>query len=67
MIISFRIYWILREPVTKTDDVVNIVYQWVNEQYNEGRVTVITDEELERVTLQAMEQTDRQMENKEEK
>ena len=67
MIISFRIYWILREPVTKTDDVVNIVYQWVNEQYNEGRVTVITDEELERVTLQALEPTDRQMENKEEK
>ncbi len=55
------------EEVAKTDDVVNIVYQWVNEQYNEGRVTVITDEELERVTLQAMEQTDRQMENKEEK
>ena len=42
--------------VSKTDDVVNIVYQWVNEQYNEGRVTVITDEELERVTLRAMEQ-----------
>ena len=44
--------------VSKTDDVVNIVYQWVNEQYNEGRVTVITDEELERVTLRAMEQKD---------
>ena len=53
--------------VSKTDDVVNIVYQWVNEQYNEGRVTVITDEELERVTLRAMKQADKQDENKEEK
>ena len=49
-------YFHLKEDaaVTKTDDVVNAVYYWVNEQYNEGRVTVITDEELERVTLEAM-------------
>jgi hypothetical protein len=42
--------------VSKTDDIVNLVYQWVNEQYNEGRVTVITDEELERITLSIMEE-----------
>ncbi len=42
--------------MSKTDDIVNLVYQWVNEQYNEGRVTVITDEELERITLSIMEE-----------
>ncbi len=40
--------------VSKKDRVVDIVYNWVNEQYNDGRVTVITDSELERVTLDAM-------------
>lgn len=44
------------DAVSKTDDIVNLVYQWVNEQYNEGRVTVITDEELERITLSIMEE-----------
>ena len=34
------------------------VYNWVNDQYNEGRVTVITDEELERETLNAMREFD---------
>ncbi len=44
--------------VSKNDPVVEIVYNWVNEQYNEGRVTVITDDELERETLTAMKALD---------
>lgn len=44
--------------VEKKDKVVEIVYNWVNEQYNDGRVTVITDGELERVTLDAMKEID---------
>jgi len=40
--------------LSKKDAVVERVYHWVNEQYNEGRVTIITDEELERETLDAM-------------
>ena len=48
--------------VHKTDPVVEKVYNWVNEQYNEGRVTVITDEELERETLQAMKELDKEKE-----
>lgn len=39
--------------VEKKDPVVEIVKNWVDEQYNQGRVTVITDEELEVVTLDA--------------
>lgn len=38
----------------KKHPVVEEVYNWVNEQYNEGRVTMITDEELEVQTLEAM-------------
>ena len=45
--------------VSKTDPVVEVVYNWVNEQYNEGRVTVITDEELEEITLKTMDQLSR--------
>ncbi|MBR5467878.1 MAG: 2-isopropylmalate synthase [Firmicutes bacterium] len=45
--------------VSKADPVVEIVYNWVNEQYNEGRVTVITDEELEEITLKTMDQLSR--------
>lgn len=37
--------------VDKKSELVQIVYNWVNDQYNEGRVTVITDEELEKITL----------------
>ena len=44
--------------VSKNDPVVETVYNWVNEQYNEGRVTVITDDELERETLTAMKALD---------
>ena len=44
--------------VHKNDPVVEKVYNWVNDQYNEGRVTVITDEELERETLNAMREFD---------
>ena len=40
--------------VNKNDKIVEVVYNWVNEQYNEGRETVITDEELERETLEAL-------------
>ena len=49
-------YFHLREEgaLSKKDAVVERVYHWVNEQYNEGRVTIITDEELERQTLDAM-------------
>lgn len=34
------------EEVTKKDEVVEKMYEWVNEQYNAGRVTSITDAEL---------------------
>ena len=44
--------------VDKKDKLVEIVYNWVNEQYNDGRVTVITDKELEKVTLDAMKEID---------
>ncbi|MCJ7855050.1 2-isopropylmalate synthase [Lachnospiraceae bacterium NSJ-143] len=44
--------------VNKSDPVVERVYEWVNDQYNDGRVTVITDEELERETLAAMRELD---------
>lgn len=44
--------------VEKTSKLVEIVYNWVNEQYNEGRVTVITDEELEELTLKTMKEID---------
>lgn len=44
--------------VNKNDKIVEVVYNWVNEQYNEGRETVITDEELERETLEALKKYD---------
>lgn len=46
------------EAVTKKDELVEILYEWVNDQYNDGRVTMITDEELERKTLETMKQLD---------
>ena len=46
------------EAVKKTDKLVEIIYQWVNEQYNQGRVTMITDEELEALTLQTKKELD---------
>ena len=49
--------------VEKTSKLVEIVYHWVNEQYNEGRVTVITDEELEELTLKTMKELDEKTEN----
>lgn len=49
--------------VEKTSKVVEIVYNWVNEQYNEGRVTVITDEELEGLTLKTMKEMDQKTES----
>lgn len=44
--------------VTKNDKLVEIIYNWVNEQYNEGRVTMITDGELEELTLSTMKKLD---------
>ena len=44
--------------IDKKDPLVERVYQWVNAQYNEGRVTMITDEELEEVTLAAKKELD---------
>ena len=35
--------------VDKKDELVEIVKEWVDEQYNEGRVTMITDGELESI------------------
>lgn len=46
--------------VRKNDELVEIIYNWVNEQYNEGRVTVITDEELEKMTLDTLKSLDRE-------
>ena len=37
------------DVVDKKDELVEIVKNWVDEQYNEGRVTMITDSELESV------------------
>ena len=45
--------------VSKNDKLVEIIYNWVNEQYNEGRVTVIADEELEEMTLKTLKELDR--------
>lgn len=39
------------EAVDKKDEVVVKIKEWVDAQYDEGRVTVITDEELEEVFL----------------
>jgi isopropylmalate/homocitrate/citramalate synthase len=44
------------KKVDKKDQVVAQVKQWVDEQYEQGRVTFITDEELEKVTLAAMQE-----------
>ena len=44
--------------VDKKDALVERVYNWVNDQYNEGRVTLITDEELEKITLDTMKEMD---------
>ena len=46
--------------VHKNDELVEIVYNWVNEQYNEGRVTVITDDELEQITLDTLKKLDKE-------
>ena len=35
------------EAVTKSDPIVLFLKQWVDQQYDEGRVTAITDGELE--------------------
>ena len=37
------------DVVDKKDELVEIVKEWVDEQYNEGRVTMITDGELEAI------------------
>ncbi|NMA82945.1 MAG: 2-isopropylmalate synthase [Epulopiscium sp.] len=42
------------EELDKQHPVVQMVKDWVDKEYEEGRVTTITDEELERVTLEAM-------------
>lgn len=44
--------------VQKTDPLVEIMYHWVNEQYNQGRVTVITDGELEELCLKTKKELD---------
>lgn len=42
------------KAVSKKDKAVEEIYNWVNNEYNEGRVTMITDEELERKTIVVM-------------
>ena len=37
------------KQVAKTDELVNKVKEWVDKQYDDGRVTVIADFELEEV------------------
>lgn len=44
------------DAVSKNDEIVEIIYNWVNDQYNEGRVTVITDEELTELFLKTKEE-----------
>ena len=36
-----------KPQVSKTDAVVNEVYNWVMRQYDEGRITMISDDEME--------------------
>ena len=55
-------YWINQyrkkkglEPVDKKSPLVRRVYDWVQEQYDEGRITIISDAELTRQTELAME------------
>ena len=43
------------EPVDKKSPLVRRVYDWVQEQYDEGRITIISDAELTRQTELAME------------
>jgi isopropylmalate/homocitrate/citramalate synthase len=45
------------KALDKNNAVVVKVKEWVDSQYDEGRVTVITDEELEEVTLRAMKES----------
>ncbi|WP_058486252.1 beta/alpha barrel domain-containing protein [Defluviitalea phaphyphila] len=55
------------KALDKRDEVVVKVKEWVDKQYEEGRVTVITDEELEKVTLSIMKELKKDgEENKEE-
>lgn len=44
--------------VSKKHPVVEKVYEWVNEEYNKGRVTMIADHELETLTLEFMKELD---------
>ncbi|MDY3908738.1 MAG: 2-isopropylmalate synthase [Eubacterium sp.] len=38
-----------KPPVAKTDPLVQKMYAWVQEQYNGGRITMISDEEMEKL------------------
>lgn len=50
----------------KRHPIVAKVKQWVDHEYENGRVTVITDEELEKVTLAALAAANRESQNNEE-
>lgn len=51
------------ELMDKRHPVVEAVKKWVDEQYDNGRVTVITDGELEAITQEAMKQTNNNIVN----
>ena len=41
-------------PVDKKSDVVQKIYEWVQSEYDNGRITIISDAELEMKTREAM-------------
>ena len=43
-----------REPLTKTDPVVQRVHAFVSQQYEQGRITMISDDELEGALMEAL-------------
>ncbi|NLM13554.1 MAG: 2-isopropylmalate synthase [Epulopiscium sp.] len=50
------------KALNKRDEIVIKVKEWVDAQYDEGRVTVITDEELEEITLKTVKALNRTLE-----
>jgi hypothetical protein len=41
-------------PVDKKSDVVQKIYEWVQSEYDNGRITIISDAELEMKTREVM-------------
>ena len=48
----------VEDKIDKSEPIVATVKEWVDKEYDEGRVTSITDEELERVVEEQAEKLD---------